>query len=940
MRLHELAKELGVTSKELLAQVREIGLNVKSHSSNLEAGEESILRYAMKEILDERKKKEEEEAAKKEAEKAAKSAKKASKKKTKRKTEAEADSESTADAVAVMEPEADESAAVEAGIEPAAAGETDEIATEDGAVAVEESLVKEAEAAPVAEEDSLAETTADETPVAEPETPLATKDDEGEAPPEKKEADPSSSTPAKPPLKKLKKIARRKPTATILGRIELPSAALEAHKKAKEKKRREDLPAAKRKGPEKKKESEPPIFTIEKSAKTAREKEDPAAWSDEKAKRSIKPKQAAFDHSEIEDDPLLQGIRISHWDRHYKRRRPVFRHGRSQKKFRRPAAHPDRPVDVEVPIALKDLSQLSGIKAQDILMALMKRGDIVHINSVLEEEAVLQIAMDFNREFNISQMKDEEEVFMEEVAGSEEVAEGTALPRPPIVTFLGHVDHGKTSLLDSIRKTDVVSTEEGGITQHISAYQVTTARDAVVTFLDTPGHKAFTEMRARGANATDIVVLVVAADDGVMPQTEEAIAHAKAAEVPIVVAINKVDKANANPQRVRQQLSGVEVMTEDWGGEVGCVEVSATKGTGLDELLERLALEAEILELKGNPDALASGVVLESRKDEEIGNVVTLLITDGSLKVRDTILAGEAICRVRGITDDKGRKLEIAGPSTPVNVMGFETLPESGERFLFVDDLDKARSIADLRHTRAREKRLSPDRKTITLENLFESLEAGKVTEIPVVLKADVKGSIEVLRRSFEDMAHEEVKIKAIREGVGGITEEDVLLAIASNAIILGFHVVSDAKARKLIEENKVEVKTYRVIYELLEDLRLAMEGALKPIEREIVTGHVEIRQVFKSSRLGNIGGSFVTDGVIKRNSKVRLVRDGIVIYEGDLDSLKRFKDDQREVREGFECGLRIAGYDDIKVGDTIEAFEVVEERRTLPTDSGSDDNA
>jgi len=916
LRLHELAKELGVTSKELLAQVREIGLNVKSHSSNLEAGEESILRYAMKEILDERKKKEEQEAAKKEA-------KKTASKKSKIKGDADVETESGTDAVAVMEPERDDAAAIE---EAACAD------AEEGAVAVEEGIPQNADGAVAAVPDgAVGEPAAADAAVPDPESPVASP----EAPPEEKKLDASAKT----PLKKIRKIARRKPTATILGRIELPSAALEAHKKAKERKRKDDLPPSRRRSAEKKKDAEPPIFTIEKSVKPGRDKEEPSSWTDDKAKRSIKPKQSAFDHSGIDDDPLLQGIRISNWDRHYKRRRPVFRHGRGQKKYRRPAAQLDRKVDVEVPIALKDLSQETGIKARDILMALMKRGEILHINSVLEEEAVIQIAMDFGREINITQRKDEEEVFMEEVAGHDETTEGSAQPRPPIVTFLGHVDHGKTSLLDAIRKTDVVSTEEGGITQHISAYQVTTSRDAVVTFLDTPGHKAFTEMRARGANATDIVVLVVAADDGVMPQTEEAIAHAKAAEVPVIVAINKIDKANANVQRVKQQLSGVGIMTEDWGGEVGCVEVSATNNIGLDELLERLALEAEILELSGNPDALASGVVIESRKDEEIGNVVTLLITDGSLKVRDTILAGEAICRVRGITDDKGRKLEIAGPSTPVNVMGFETLPDSGERFLFVDDLDKARNIADLRHTRAREKRLAPDRKTITLENLFESLEAGKVTEIPVVLKADVKGSIEVLRRSFDDMAHEEVKIKTIREGVGGITEEDVLLAIASNAIILGFHVVADAKARKLIEENKVEVKTYRVIYELLEDLRLAMEGALSPLQREVVIGHLEIRQVFKSSRLGNIGGSFVTDGVIKRRARVRLVRDGIVIYEGEFDSLKRFKDDQREVREGFECGVRIAGYDDIKVGDTVEAFEVVEERRTLPTDSGSDDS-
>jgi translation initiation factor IF-2 len=930
LRLHELAKELGLASKELLAQVREIGLNIKSHSSNLEAGEESLLRYAMKEVVEERRREEEEKAAKKAARKTGK----------KKKPEKQAES------VPAVEGEPETAVA-----EDGTAGEDDAVAVidtvdvaegSDDVVAGETAVVVQDEGTPdsVAGEEGAAATTGaedkkEETPAAA-DSVVATADGEDgaegveeaekeEAGEEKKKEEPVDSQ-AKPHLKKLRKVTRKRPSATILGRIELPSATLEAHKRAKERKKED--PGLRRRSAEKKTDTDQPEAPSDRFRKVVVGR--PADVPDDKVRRTIKPKQSPVEYSGTEDDPLLRGVRISHWDKHYKRRRPVFRHGRGQRKARRIAPTPDWKVEVAVPVSLKELSQLMGVKAQDIMMALMKRGTMVHINSSLDEETVLNIAVDFNREIDVTLKKDKEEIFLEEVQVGDEIETGEIESRPPIVTFLGHVDHGKTSLLDAIRKTDVVSTEEGGITQHISAYRVKTASGHSVTFLDTPGHKAFTEMRARGANATDIVVLVVAGDDGVMPQTEEAIQHALAAKVPLVVAINKMDKPDANAQRVKQQLSGLGIMTEDWGGEVGCIEVSAITGMGLDELLERLILESEILEVNASNELPARGVVIESRKDVEIGNVVTLLITDGTLRLRDNLLGGEAFCRVRGITDDKGRKLEEAGPSMPVNVMGFESLPDSGETFNCIESLERAREISEIRRSKSREKRLAPDKKTVTLENLFESLEAGKVTEINVVVKSDVKGSMEVLRKSFEEMAHEEVKIKIIRDGVGAITEEDILLAIASEAIVLGFRVTTDTKSRKLIEENKVEVKSYRVIYELLEDLRAAMEGSLTPFQREKVTGHLDIRQIFKSSRIGNIAGCFVTDGVVKRTSKVRLLRDSVYVYEGDLGTLKRFKDDVREVREGFECGAKIEGYDDVKVGDVIEAFEFHEEKRTL----------
>jgi translation initiation factor IF-2 len=657
-----------------------------------------------------------------------------------------------------------------------------------------------------------------------------------------------------------------------------------------------------------------------------------------KIRRAIKPKQQVV-FFDLEDDPLMQNIRIRHWDKHIRRpRRPAFRGGaRSKKKIKRPETLPAKKVSVVPPIALKDLSQLLGIKAQDIMVNLMKRGEMVHINSILDEEKVLQIAVDFNREIDILEAKDMEKDFLDEIEEQVAALENTeeSQMRAPIVAFLGHVDHGKTSLLDVIRESNVAASEDGGITQHISAYKVKAKTGQSVVFLDTPGHRAFTEMRARGAHTTDIVVLVVAADDGVMPQTEEAIQHAQAAGVPIVVAINKTDKANANPMRVKQQLAGLGIMTEDWGGQVGCVEVSALKKEGLDALVDRLVLEAEIQELQCNPNQNPRGVVLEARKDEEVGNVVTILVQDGTLRLRDCLLAGSAVCRVRAIIDDQGQMVEEAGPSTPVNVIGFESLPEAGEKFIKVGSTTKAREIATIREERDRAARVTPDTPyAITLENLFESIEAGKIKEIRIILKADVKGTLEVLKRSLSDLKHEEVKVKLIREGLGGVTEDDVLLAIASNAFIVGFHALPDDKAKKMADENGVEIRTYRVIYHLLDEMRAAMEGALDPLKKEEVTAHLEIREVFKSSRLGNIAGCFVTDGTIHRNDHVRVIRDNEKIFEGLLDSLKRFKDDHREVKEGFECGVKIAGFDGIKEGDIIEAFQIVEEKRTLDLDA------
>jgi translation initiation factor IF-2 len=494
---------------------------------------------------------------------------------------------------------------------------------------------------------------------------------------------------------------------------------------------------------------------------------------------------------------------------------------------------------------------------------------------------------------------------------------------------LGHVDHGKTSLLDYIRKSRVAAGEAGGITQHIGAYQVKLPGGEMLTFLDTPGHEAFTAMRARGAKITDIVILVVAADDGVMPQTEEAIAHAKAAGVPIVVAINKCDKVDAQPDRARQGLSAVELAPEEWGGNTGMVEVSAITGKGVPELLERVALEAELLDLKATPGRPAEGYVVEAAKQTGRGVVATVLVKDGTLARGDLVLSGACQGKVKALTDSFGKSVKSAGPSVPVEITGLDEVPEAGGRFQVVRDKDLAKKVASERSHRQREIEIAAKAST-SRERLMDRIGSADVKEVRVVLKADVKGSVEALRGKLDRIGNEEVKVKILHAAVGGITESDVLLAQASEAIVLGFHVVADAKARQAAEQNQVDIRTYTIIYELLDDMRLAAEGMLPSETEEVVIGHAEIRQLFKH-RKKNIGGSMVIDGVARKDAKVRLTRDGRVILDGgELESLRRFKDDAKEVKEGFDCGLVIEKYDDIKEGDIVEFYVLEERKRTL----------
>jgi translation initiation factor IF-2 len=556
----------------------------------------------------------------------------------------------------------------------------------------------------------------------------------------------------------------------------------------------------------------------------------------------------------------------------------------------------------------------------------MGMGQLATINQFLDAETAQALAMEFGVELTAQKAKSAEDDLIEQFDSREK---GEMRGRAPVVTFLGHVDHGKTSLLDRIRNEKVASGEAGGITQHTGAYRYDEG-DVHVTFLDTPGHEAFTAMRSRGANMTDVVVLVVAADDGVMPQTAEAINHAKAAEVPIVVALNKVDLPNANIQRALAQLAEHELTPQQWGGDTEIIETSAQTGQGVDTLLETLSLEAELLDLKADPEGPATGYVIEAEMKPGLGVVARLLILDGTLHQGEILLAGQGYGRVRAMTDATGQAITEAGPSTPVEVSGLDEVPVAGDRFYIVEALDTARSVAEDRRERSRIQQLAtaPHK---SLESLLNQIEAGESNQLPVIIKADVQGSVEALVESLKKLGTEEVQLNILHAGVGAVSTGDVTLAEASSAIILGFNVVSDATARKLAEQNGIDIRLYRVIYDLIEDMRKALEEGLAPEISQKTLGRAEVRQVFKISRVGTIAGCIVADGVVNRNAKVRITRGGIVVAdERRLDSLKRFKDDVREVRNGMECGLKVAGFDDLKEGDILEFYEVVQVARTL----------
>ena len=594
-------------------------------------------------------------------------------------------------------------------------------------------------------------------------------------------------------------------------------------------------------------------------------------------------------------------------------------------KEKTPVAPLTGPVTVESGVTVKDLSQALGVPVPKLITILMGLGAAKTVTQSLADEEVQLIGTEVGREVNIKHAADEE---LEPEVYEDDEADLTA--RPPVVTIMGHVDHGKTTLLDAIRQTAVVETEAGGITQHIGAYQVVHG-DREITFLDTPGHEAFTAMRARGAKVTDIAVLVVAADDGVMPQTKESIAHARAAEVPIVVAVNKIDLPDANADRVRTELAAEELQPEEWGGATQFALVSAKQGQGLDDLLEKVLLVADAeLELTANPKAEASGPIVESRLDVGRGPVATMLVHRGTLRVGDAIVAGDAWGKVRALYNFKGEKVKDATPGDPVEILGFDHPPPGGEYAKVVENERAARGFAQTRGERLRREQFATQRPTgVTLETLFQSLQDGAVQDLNLVLKGDVVGSVEAAISELSKIQHPEVRVHVIHQGVGGITENDIMLASASNAMVVGFNVRPNAEARSLADREGVEIRTYRVIYQLTDDIEQALVGMLKPVTEERTLGEVEVRQLFRVSRLGTIAGSYVTSGTVRRNANVRVVRDGTVIYETRIAQLKRFKDDVREVEEGFECGILLEGFNDIKEGDVLEVYETRQVERT-----------
>jgi translation initiation factor IF-2 len=585
---------------------------------------------------------------------------------------------------------------------------------------------------------------------------------------------------------------------------------------------------------------------------------------------------------------------------------------------------PTGPVKVESGVTVKDLAEKLGISPAKIIAYMMGEGQMVTLTVSLSDDDVQLIGLEFEREIVIQHAADEEDA---EVSFDD--APDSLQPRPPVVTIMGHVDHGKTTLLDSIRESSVVSTEAGGITQHIGAYQVDVEGGRKVTFLDTPGHEAFTAMRARGAKVTDVAVLVVAADDGVMPQTVEAIDHAKAAGVPIVVAVNKIDKPDANPERVRGELVNHGLQPEEWGGETIFVDVSAKAKQNLDQLLEMLLLQADVLELKANPNAEASGVIIESRLDVGRGPVATLLVQRGTLRVGDAVVAGDAWGKVKALNDAKGQKVKEAGPAVPVEILGFDKPPPAGEYCHVVENDRVARQLAQKRAQRLRTEMLARRNKAVSLEDLFSAVQEGAVQELGLIIKADVQGSVEAAAGEIAKIQHPEVTVSVIHSGVGGITASDINLAAASNAIVVGFNVRPNAEAKALAEREGVDIRTYRVIYQLTEDIQQALIGMLTPEQVEEVLGEVEVRQTFKVSRLGTIAGCMVTSGVVTRGAQVRLLRDGTIIHDGRIGTLRRFQEDVREVQQGFECGLTIDGYNDVKEGDVLEVYTVREVART-----------
>ncbi|MGQ9658927.1 MAG: translation initiation factor IF-2 [Thermochromatium sp.] len=630
---------------------------------------------------------------------------------------------------------------------------------------------------------------------------------------------------------------------------------------------------------------------------------------------------AVIARDEYED---IEGIGSGRGPR--RRKKPAKPQLQEKHAFQKPTAPVVREVEIPETITVAELANRMSVKASVVVKELFKQGMVVTINQNLDRDTAILLVEEMGHKAIIADERDAEGTLLDEM--QEQQGQFEALPRPPVVTIMGHVDHGKTSLLDYIRRTRVASGEAGGITQHIGAYHVKTPK-GTISFLDTPGHAAFSAMRARGAKVTDIVVLVVAADDGVMPQTVEAIQHARAAGVPLIVAINKIDKPEANPDKVMQELTQYEVLTEEWGGDTMMVKVSAKTGTGIDDLLDAILLQAEMLELKAPVEGPARGTIIESSLDKGRGPVATVLVQSGTLKRGDIIVSGREYGRVRAMFDESGSPVESAGPSIPVQVLGLSGMPNAGDDVITVGDERRAREVAEFRAARSRQSRFDEQR-GVSLDQLFTQLKEGEQKTVNLILKADVQGSLEALRESLLKLSNDEVKVTIVASGVGGINESDANLAAMSNAILLGFNVRADAAARRVVEEKGLDLRYYSIIYELIDEVKQAISGLLSPIVTEEIIGLAEVRDVFRSSKFGAIAGCMVVEGIIKRNHPIRVLRNNVVIYEGTLESLRRFKDDVAEVKQGFECGIGVKNYNDVQPGDQIEVFERTEKVRAL----------
>ena len=685
---------------------------------------------------------------------------------------------------------------------------------------------------------------------------------------------------------------------------EAEQQAEEARKLAEENAKRWEEEEKKRKEQEK----EDVHFT---TSSTAQEAEDAQDFDEERKSRRRSKKSRRKEEEADERSPRR--------DKRRKGRRPST----LQQGFNKPAQPVEREVRIGETISVGELANRMAVKASDLIKTMMKMGEMVTINQILDQETAALVVEELGHKIVV--VKDNA---LEEEVLSDRQQDGEESPRAPVVTVMGHVDHGKTSLLDHIRKAKVASGEAGGITQHIGAYHVETDQ-GMVTFLDTPGHAAFTSMRARGAGATDVVILVVAADDGVMPQTKEAVQHAKAAGVPLIVAINKMDKEEADPDRVKNELSQLDVIPEDWGGDVMFIPVSAHSGLGIDELLEGILLQSEVLDLKAEKTGMASGIVVESRLDRGRGPVATVLVQRGLLKQGDVVLCGLEYGRIRAMRDETGKEIKEAGPSIPVEILGLSGVPQAGDEATVVKDERKAREVANYRQGKYRDVKLAKQQKA-KLENMFANMAEGDVSELNIVLKSDVQGSLEAISDALTKLSTEEVKVNIIGSGVGGITETDISLASASNAIVVGFNVRAEAAARKLVEQETVDLRYYSVIYDLIDEVKAAMSGMLQPEFKQQIIGLAEVRDVFKSPKIGAIAGCMVTEGIVKRSAPIRVLRDNVVIYEGELESLRRYKDDVQDVRNGMECGIGVKNYNDVKEGDQIEVFETVQIERTL----------